>query len=94
VRIEVVSARPAEVALELGPGLNGAALVVHALRAVDPEKPRLDDVTLRSDSAEGPLTLRIRVPDGHPAGVYNGLIIEEATSRPVGTLSVRLEAVP
>jgi hypothetical protein len=93
VRVEVVSARPAEVSLELRPDLDALALVVHALRAVDPEKPRIDDVTLRRDGAEGPLTLRIRVPEGHPAGVYNGLIIETATSRPVGTVSVRLEAI-
>jgi hypothetical protein len=91
VRIEVVSGRPAEVALELRPDTDGSGLVVHALRAVDPEKPRLDDVALLRSGAEGPLTLRIRVPDGHPAGVYNGLIIETATSRPVGTVSVRLE---
>ena len=93
VRIEIVSARPAEVTVELRPDVNGAALVVHALRAVDPEKPRVEDVTLRRAEPDGPLTLRIRVPDGHPAGVYNGLIIETTTSRPVGTVSVRLEAV-
>jgi hypothetical protein len=90
----VVSARPAEVALELRPDVNGDALVVHALRAVDPEKPRVEAVTLSREGNDGPLTLRIRIPDGHPAGVYNGLVIETSTSRPVGTVSVRLEAVP
>ena len=92
VRIEVSSARPAEVSLDLVPNAGGASLVVHALRAVDPEKPRLADVVLERGGRGEPLTLRIRVPADQPPGVYNGLIIDEQTNRPAGTVSVRLGA--
>jgi hypothetical protein len=90
VRIEVTSARPAEVSLDLVPDAPRRTLVVHALRAVDPDKPRLADVRLEPGAADEPLTLRIRVPADQPPGVYNGLIIDEQTSRPAGTVSVRL----
>jgi hypothetical protein len=92
VRIEVVSAKPAEVSLDLVPDAGRASLVVHALRAVDPEKPRLADVVLERGAGGEPLTLRIRVPADQPPGVYNGLIIDEQTNRPAGTVSVRLGA--
>ncbi len=58
---------------------------MQALRAVDPEKPRLTDVRFQRASGGEPARLRIRVPSGQPPGVYNGLIIDEQTSRPVGT---------
>lgn len=90
VRVEVTSTRPAEVSLDLIPDAAGRTLVVHALRAVDPEKPRLTDVVLEPGARGGPLTLRVRVPADQPPGVYNGLIIDEQTSRPAGTVSVRL----
>ena len=92
VRIEVVAARPTEVSLDLRPQAATRSLIVHALRAVDPEMPRLTDVTLRAGSAEEPAVLRLCVPGDQPPGVYNALIIDEETSRPVGTLSVRIIA--
>jgi hypothetical protein len=92
VRIEVISTKPAEVSLDLMPDAGRASLVVHALRAVDPEKPRLADVVLERGAGGEPLTLRIRVPADQPPGVYNGLIIDEQTNRPAGTVSVRLGA--
>jgi hypothetical protein len=76
VRIAVASAQPAEVALDLAPDADRRTLVVHALRAVDPDKPRLADVRLVAGEPGEPLTLHVKVPDGHPAGVYNGLIID------------------
>jgi hypothetical protein len=90
VRIEVTSARPAEVSLDLIPDASRRTLVVHALRAVDPDKPRLAEVRLEPGAPDEPLTLRIRIPADQPPGVYNGLIIDEQTSRPAGTVSVRL----
>jgi len=90
VRIALVSAQPAEVSVDLVPDAARRALLVHALRAVDPEKPRLADVVLEPEAPGQPLTLRIRVPAGQPPGVYNGLVIDEQTSRPAGTVSVRV----
>lgn len=90
VRIAVTSPHPTEVSLDLRPHISGRRLVVQSLRAVDPDKPRLSDVTIEDGVSDEPLTLRIRVPMGQPAGVYNALIIDEETSRPVGTVSLRI----
>ncbi|HJQ84092.1 MAG TPA: hypothetical protein VKA21_08455 [Candidatus Binatia bacterium] len=88
VRVEIVSARPADVAVDLRPEAAGRPLAVHGLRAVDPTKPRLDGVEIAAD-ADG-VTVRVRVPDDAPPAVYNGLVVDEETSRPAGTVSVRI----
>ena len=94
VRIEVASAQPAEVELDLRPEAAGAALVVHALRCANPATPRMTDVTLDLRSPDDPLTLRIRVPGDQPPGVYTGVILDERTSLTVGTVSVRITPGP
>jgi len=88
VRVEVASTRPAEVSVDLRPDAAGRRLVVHGLRAVDPAKPRLADVSIVADGDQ--VTVRVRVPPDVPAAVYNGLIVDEETSRPAGTVSVRI----
>jgi hypothetical protein len=90
VRVEVVSTRPAEVAVDLRPDAAGRSLVVHGLRAADATLPRLDDVAIAADG-DG-VALRIRVPPDLPAGTYNGLVIDDETSAPVGTVSLRVAA--
>lgn len=92
VTIEIASAQPAEVTLDLQPDATGLPLIVHALRAVDPEKPRVSDVAVRPGADGQPATLWIRVPPGQPAGVYSGVIIDAQSSRPVGTLHLRIAA--
>lgn len=90
VRIEVVATQPTEVSLDIRPSAAKRPLLVHALRAVDPDKPRLTEVSFETGADDEPPRLRIRVPAGQPAGVYSGLIIDEQTSRPAGTVSVRI----
>jgi hypothetical protein len=90
VRIEVLATQPTEVSLDIRPSAAKLPLLVHALRAVDPDKPRLTEVTFDAGSDDEPPRLRIRVPAGQPAGVYSGLLIDEQTSRPAGTVSVRI----
>ncbi len=92
VRVEVLAAQPIEVSFELRPDAGSLPLAVHALRAVDAKKPRITDVKLERRSKTKPARLRIRVPRRQPAGVYRGLIVEEQTSRPVGSVTVRIEA--
>jgi hypothetical protein len=85
LRLAVVSTRPTEVALELRPEAAACtALRSHALRAAEADKPRLDDVQFVASDGTGPHTLRIRVPDDHPPGDYEGLILDAVTNRPVG----------
>jgi len=91
IRIAVDASQPAEVVLDLRPDAAGRRLLVHALRPADGgEGARLGDVSVESDA--GGAVVRVRVPPGHPAGVYNGLVIDEATKCPAGTLSVRVGA--
>ena len=92
VRIEIVSLRPAEVSLDLRPEAAGRPLVAQGLRAVDPAKPKLDDVALEAGPG-GELLVRIRVPGDAPPGTYNGVVVDAETSRPLGTLSVRVGTV-
>ena len=92
VRIEVRSAQPTDMAVDIRPDGANRPLIVHALRAVDPDKPRLDGVRFEPGSEEAAACLRIDVPAGHPPGVYSGLMIDQGTSRPVGTVSVTITA--
>ena len=82
--------RPVEVAVDLRPEAGRAELVAHALRAADPDIPPLAGAAFERDPNGGPVTLRLAVPDDQPEGIYNGLVIDAASNRPVGTLSVRI----
>jgi len=90
VRVAVTSPYPTEVSLDVRPQAVGRRLIVQSLRAVTEDTPRLSDVTIETTDADTPLTLRIRVPAGQPAGVYNGLIVEEESGKPMGTVSLRI----
>jgi hypothetical protein len=89
VRVELASVQPVEVGLDLRPGTGSRPLIVHALRAVDPDRPPIA-VSVIPDSEKGAVRLRVHVPDDQPAGVYSGLLIDAEHTLPVGSLSVRV----
>ena len=91
VAVQVTSSRPATVLVDLRPVAAGAGLVAHALRNTDERIPRITDVAIAPSVDGGPVTVRIALAAELPPGVYNGMVIDEATSLPVGTISVRLE---
>lgn len=90
VSIEIVSTRPTQVTLDLRPQSAGLFLATHGLRALDPEKPPLTDITFERSLDHGLTSLRIRVPEGQPADIYTGVVIDRDTGQPRGTLSVRI----
>lgn len=90
VRVELQATRPTEVAVDLRPHTPGTRLTVQGMRAMEPGEPRLEGVTLEAPAPGAPLVLRVVVPAEQPAGTYNGIVVEEDTSRPIGTVSVRL----
>jgi hypothetical protein len=92
VRVELTASVPTEVTVDLRPEFARSSLVAHALRAVDPDLPPLTGVAIEPESDDGPLIVRIRIPDGHPAASYSGVVVEERTSRPAGTICVQLGA--
>jgi len=85
LRLEVVSSRPVEVALDLRAERVTGAVHAHELRSADGKKPRLTDVAITVHPGKVPV-LRLRVPDEHPEGVYEGLLIDGGTNRPVGSI--------
>jgi len=92
VRMEIVATQPIEVSFDLRPGAGTRPLIVHALRAVDADKPRLTDVGFQPASEGQSARFRIRVPDGQPPGLYRGIIVDEQTSHPVGSIGVLVVA--
>jgi hypothetical protein len=90
VVVEVESSRPTEISLDLRPRSLGLALRIHDLRAPEADKPRLEHVTIAADAEQERVKVSVRVPEGQPAGVYSGIILDERTSLPRGTLTVRI----
>jgi hypothetical protein len=86
--LDIQSPRRIQVSVDLRPRSSGLPLVVHDLRAPEPDKPRLTGVTLEALPDEERLCLRLQVPAEHPPGVYSGLILDERTNLPRGTLTV------
>jgi hypothetical protein len=89
VSIEISCDRPARVTLDLRPHSDRMPLVCQDLRALDAEKPPLTDVGF-DRGPDGLLSLRVRVPEPHPPGIYVGAVIDSDTGQPRGTLSVKL----
>jgi hypothetical protein len=92
VTLRIHSKQQVEVALDIRPGPMAGPLVAHDLRAIDPALPRIGGVSV--DGAEGGerLIVRVHVPDDHPPAVYSGIIVDERTNLPRGTISVRVLA--
>jgi hypothetical protein len=90
ITLEVISTRPTQVMLDLHPQSGKLPLTTHGLRAVDPEKRPLTDITFVSSADHSPICLRIRIPDVQPPDVYSGLVVEKATNLPKGSLTVKI----
>lgn len=90
VIVSVSCDRPTTTALEVRPGA-GAALVVHALRAEGHEAPPIRDITMNCQD-DGTLGVRIAIDPDQPSGVYNAMILDQATNLPRGTLSVVIKS--
>lgn len=90
VQVRVDSSRPASVAVDLGPRAIGAALAAHDLRSEDETLPRIRGVVVEPCADGAAFSVVVAIPDDQPDGTYNGMIVDSATSSPVGTISVRV----
>jgi hypothetical protein len=92
LQIDLATTRAVRLRLDLHPERIRGALRVHALRSADPRRGRLDDVTCVLDG-DAP-RVELRIPPEQRAGAYEGLLIDETTNRPVGSLRVALGDEP
>ncbi len=90
ISLAISSSRPAQVSIDLREGSQKLALTTLGLRAVEPDKPVLNDVSLEPETPGAGLRLRIAIPENHPAGTYSGVIVNRETGEVRGTLSVRI----
>jgi hypothetical protein len=90
MEIEVMSARPARVSLDLHPGTAQMPLASHGLRAIDPAKPPLTDIEFVRGHIGQACCVKIRVAEDQPAGTYTGVVVDRNSGEPRGTLTVRI----
>lgn len=87
--LEIHSSRRTEARLDLRPGAMAQALAVHDLRSADPEKPRLRARCERDEASGAPVVV-VDIPDDQPGGSYSGVLVDETTSVPIGSVTVRV----
>ncbi|WP_075008870.1 hypothetical protein [Stigmatella aurantiaca] len=88
--LDIQSTRRIELSIDLRPQSASLPLRVLDLRSPEPDKPRLTGIAIEGFPAEDRVLLRIHIQDSQPAGNYSGVIIDERTSLPRGTLAVRI----
>jgi hypothetical protein len=90
IALALTSKQPTEVIVDLKPGSAALALSAHDLRARDAGIPRIAGVVIATDPAADLVKIQIAVPDDQPLATYTGVILDDATNLPRGTLSLRV----
>ena len=90
--VDVDSERPVTVTVALTDTRAGRRLCVDRLHAREGTTAPLTGITIDRAASDGGLVVRVHVPRAQPEAVYNGVIVDEDTSLPVGTLSVHVLA--
>jgi hypothetical protein len=90
IAVEILSRRRATVCVDLKPASVCLPLAVHALRAKEPQVPRISDVVIERKPSENRVLLRINVAPDQPSATYVGLIVDDETNLPRGTVTVRI----
>jgi hypothetical protein len=88
--VEVIATCPTQVSLDLRGTMNGSSPSVHALHALDADKPPLRDIRFDLDTAHAFPSVRIVIPPGQPPDTYTGAVIDRGSNLPLGTLCVRI----
>jgi hypothetical protein len=89
ISVDIASRTRAEVTVELKPGPVGALSALD-LRDRHAKFPRISGVAIEADAAGQRVVVRLKVVDDQPPGVYSGLIVDDVTNLPRGTLAVRI----
>jgi hypothetical protein len=90
VSVELVSKRRAEITVELKPGAAADKLTAYDLHARDSSVPRVSGIVVESTPADNRVLVRIALRDDQAPGLYTGLVVDDASNLPRGTITVRL----
>jgi hypothetical protein len=90
VAMEIASAVPVRVALNVAQTAMHRRLGVHGLFALNSSIPPLQDVEFRREGFADAPTLVVRIPDGQPAGTYTGAVIDFENNEALGTVTVHI----
>jgi hypothetical protein len=94
VSVEVTSDRPITVTLDLRAHDGRSRLHADRLHARDAGGPHLTGVEIEVRPDTDQVIVRVRVDPGQPAGQYDGVIVDDGSSLPCGTISVDVRPAP
>lgn len=88
--VEIMSSRPARVALKMNPQAGQFSPRVHALHAADLTIRPLTGVSFQLDPELAIPIVQVRIPDDQPSGTYTGAVVDRDTNEPKGTLCISI----
>jgi hypothetical protein len=88
--LELDSSRHLEVSVDLRPRPLDRTFRVLGLDGSEPALPRIQGVIVEAVPEEERVVIRLRVPESQPPGTYGGILLDERTGLPRGTLCVRV----
>ena len=88
--VQVESKRAFQIWVDLLDPTDTRDLELKELASTDRALPPIVDVRFAREPDGRRVTVQVRVPDGQPPGVYNGMLLERGTHRPRGTISLSL----
>ena len=88
--VEIASARPTEVMLNVEPSPQPYTPFVHALHAPDRKVAPLTSIAFQKSPKSNMPVLLLKIPPKQPSGLYTGVVVDRETNQPRGTLTVRV----
>ena len=88
--LEIESRRPTTVTVSASSPADKRSLAARPLRAAEPGKPALIHISFEPAPEGSDVSVRIRVPDEQPAGIYRGEIYDLEAGTVAGRLTVEI----
>jgi hypothetical protein len=90
VSVQVESRRRFEIRVDLFDSDDAGGLEIKELVGARSAKDRITGVSVESKPGARKATVRVKVPDGQRPGLYNGMLLDQTSHQPRGTVSLRL----
>jgi len=88
--VRVNSSRPSSVIFDLRPGVDPQQLLAQPLLALKADSPPLNDISFQTQE-DGRICLLVTVPNDADEGIYSGVVVNQKSGIPAGTITVQLE---